>query len=386
MCRSLFILLIVSATTTVAWAGDVASGLSPSSRAQMVAAEWITGAYLFATGATIGSFLNVVVYRLPHGQNLRRPKSRCPHCHTPLRWYDNLPVIGWMMVAGRCRYCGAGISPRYPIIEAACGGWFLTLGYIELLSGGASLPQREVPRMTGALWIVWTPQWELIGAYAYHLVLSCWLLVLMAWVWDRQRVPPRAVFWLLAMGAIPAIIWPNLRPVGVVGEVAAGGTARHVVAYVATALRASNSASGIVDALCGIVVGGCIGSALVRGATGSPFGGKAIFGTVHVRLILAAVGLFLGWQAVVCVAVPAAVVGLAVMVTSGGCQRSVLAATAYTGGVATLVFVASWRTWSEALLWLVTGPSPGAVISLVVIAAATGVCHLLANCRPLPMT
>src|SRR2546423_1292484 len=74
--------------------------------------------FFFALGACIGSFLNVVVWRLPRGESLVSPPSRCPHCGHKLAWRDNLPVIGWIMLRGKCRYCGSPISPRYPIIEA----------------------------------------------------------------------------------------------------------------------------------------------------------------------------------------------------------------------------------------------------------------------------
>jgi leader peptidase (prepilin peptidase)/N-methyltransferase len=67
----------------------------------------------------IGSFLNVVAYRLPRGESLVRPGSRCPSCGTPIKARDNLPVLGWLLLRGRCRSCGAPISPRYPAVEAA---------------------------------------------------------------------------------------------------------------------------------------------------------------------------------------------------------------------------------------------------------------------------
>ena len=71
-----------------------------------------------AFGATIGSFLNVVAYRLPRRESLVHPGSRCPGCGTAIKVYDNVPVLGWLWLRGRCRSCRAPISPRYPIIEA----------------------------------------------------------------------------------------------------------------------------------------------------------------------------------------------------------------------------------------------------------------------------
>jgi leader peptidase (prepilin peptidase)/N-methyltransferase len=70
-------------------------------------------------GAVIGSFLNVVVHRLPLGESLVTPGSRCPECGTPVKPYDNVPVVSWLVLRGRCRSCGAPISPRYPLVELA---------------------------------------------------------------------------------------------------------------------------------------------------------------------------------------------------------------------------------------------------------------------------
>jgi leader peptidase (prepilin peptidase)/N-methyltransferase len=72
-------------------------------------------------GAVIGSFLNVVAYRLPRGESLLRPGSRCPQCETPIKPYDNVPVLGWLWLRGRCRACGAPIPWRYPAVEAVTG-------------------------------------------------------------------------------------------------------------------------------------------------------------------------------------------------------------------------------------------------------------------------
>jgi len=77
--------------------------------------------FLFVLGACVGSFLNVVVYRMPRQLSLVTPPSRCPHCQTRLAWYDNVPVLGWIFLAGKCRYCGKPISIGYPIVEAITG-------------------------------------------------------------------------------------------------------------------------------------------------------------------------------------------------------------------------------------------------------------------------
>jgi leader peptidase (prepilin peptidase)/N-methyltransferase len=83
-------------------------------------------------GAVFGSFLNVVAYRLPRRESLVKPRSRCPSCATPVRPYDNVPVISWLLLRGHCRNCSARISPRYPLVEGAtallCAGAVLTHG------------------------------------------------------------------------------------------------------------------------------------------------------------------------------------------------------------------------------------------------------------------
>jgi leader peptidase (prepilin peptidase) / N-methyltransferase len=89
-------------------------------------------------GAVVGSFLNVVIYRLPRGQSLVGPWSRCPSCQAPIAAYDNLPVVSWLLLRGRCRGCGAPIAPRYPLVELLTAAVFaavaLTRGVDEELA------------------------------------------------------------------------------------------------------------------------------------------------------------------------------------------------------------------------------------------------------------
>ncbi|MFL5815433.1 MAG: prepilin peptidase [Bdellovibrionia bacterium] len=76
-------------------------------------------------GLVIGSFLNVVIGRLPHGESVVRPASRCPHCKHELRWYENVPVLSYLVLRGRCRSCKEPISIRYPVVELLTGLLFL---------------------------------------------------------------------------------------------------------------------------------------------------------------------------------------------------------------------------------------------------------------------
>jgi leader peptidase (prepilin peptidase)/N-methyltransferase len=91
--------------------------------------------YAVFLGALLGSFFNVVAYRLPRGESLSRPRSRCPGCETPIKPYDNVPILSWLALRGRCRACRTRISPRYPLVEAAtallCGLVVLAKGFDE---------------------------------------------------------------------------------------------------------------------------------------------------------------------------------------------------------------------------------------------------------------
>jgi leader peptidase (prepilin peptidase)/N-methyltransferase len=87
--------------------------------------EWVFGIWAAVSGAVVGSFLNVVIARLPEGQSIVHPRSRCPRCGAPIAWYDNVPVLSWVLLRASCRACHGRISARYPFVEALCGaaGW-----------------------------------------------------------------------------------------------------------------------------------------------------------------------------------------------------------------------------------------------------------------------
>ena len=87
---------------------------------------WI---FNFILGMIIGSFLNVVIYRLPREESLIYPASHCPVCNHPLKWYDMIPIFSYVVLHGKCRYCGSKISLRYPIIEAITGLAFMGIGW-----------------------------------------------------------------------------------------------------------------------------------------------------------------------------------------------------------------------------------------------------------------
>jgi leader peptidase (prepilin peptidase)/N-methyltransferase len=78
-------------------------------------------------GLIVGSFLNVVAYRLPRGESLLKPRSRCPHCGTQLRAVDNIPVVSWVALRGRCHHCGAPVSARYPLVELTTAALYVAV-------------------------------------------------------------------------------------------------------------------------------------------------------------------------------------------------------------------------------------------------------------------
>jgi len=178
--------------------------LDEAERVRMWAIELFTIAWIFFFGGTIGSFINVVAYRMPQGMSVVWRPSHCPRCSAKIRARDNLPVFGWLLLRGRCRDCGLPVSIRYPLVELLMATVFLLLLKAELLSGGANLPLRAASYHVGAMWVIWSPQWELISLYLYHCLCFSFLLPLGLMHWDRNRPPLRFhVTAFLAMLALP---------------------------------------------------------------------------------------------------------------------------------------------------------------------------------------
>ncbi|MGC9350592.1 MAG: prepilin peptidase [Sulfurovum sp.] len=86
---------------------------------------------VFIFGIMIGSFLNVVIYRIPKGENIAFPASKCQSCGTPLKWYHNIPIFSWLALGGKCAFCKENISVQYPVVELLTGIIFLAL-YFKL--------------------------------------------------------------------------------------------------------------------------------------------------------------------------------------------------------------------------------------------------------------
>ena len=102
--------------------------------------EWPIALVVVVMGCAVGSFLNVCIYRLPRRESLAWPGSHCPQCNTPIAWYDNLPVVSYLVLRGRCRHCGARIPVRYLVVELVTGALFL--GLASLYPPGPLLASR----------------------------------------------------------------------------------------------------------------------------------------------------------------------------------------------------------------------------------------------------
>ena len=187
---------------------------------------WFLLTFLFLLGAVVGSFLNVVIYRLPRGLSLVRPGSKCPNCDHPIRWYDNVPILGWLVLGGRCRDCGLAISVRYPLVEAAIGLMFMAVGYADMIRpmqhadqlAAAQVAAANAGAVAGAdqmkVPVVENQNLE-TGDYvwpvAFHLLLLCALLAAVMIDVDGQRLPRQLITWPAAGGILLAIFRPTLH-------------------------------------------------------------------------------------------------------------------------------------------------------------------------------
>jgi len=213
----------------------------------------LTEVALFIIGSILGSFFNVVIYRVPRGESIVRPPSACPACGTRLRAWDNVPVLGYLMLRGKCRYCEAPISARYPIVEVISG----IIPVLLFIRFGATTP----------FFVFWP--------------LSCVLLVLSFIDLDLRIIPDRVTLPGIAVGLVVAPLLGLL---------------------------------GFWESLIGVIVGG--GALYLIGILGELFLKKESMGGGDVKLA-AMLGAFMGWKLVLVALFVAfflgAVVGVAVM-------------------------------------------------------------------------
>ncbi len=221
-------------------------------------------AAVFAFGLVFGSFANVVIWRFPRGESLSHPGSHCPACGAAVRWYDNVPVVSWLVLRGRCRDCASAISVRYPIVELASGG----------------------------LWLLAFALFGLTGRGAFAVLFFYLLLILAAIDLDTYRLPNALVALLGAVGAA--------------GAATAAVTGVPLVPLVGNGSPLVLALGGAV-ASAGLALGIALAYAGVRKREG--------FGMGDVKL-LAAIGVFLGLYGVMVLFI-ASVLGAVVGVVHG---------------------------------------------------------------------
>jgi leader peptidase (prepilin peptidase)/N-methyltransferase len=184
-------------------------------------------------GAIVGSFLNVVTYRLPRHESLVSPASHCPSCGTPVKPYDNIPILSWLLLRGHCRSCSAPISPRYPLVEALTAA----------LCVGAVLAHRSP------------------SAIALSILLI--LLVVPAALIDLEhRIIPNK---LTALGAVLALlIGLALDPAGEPERLIAGAAAGGFLLLAALAYPAGMGMGDVkLAAVLGLLLGRAVAPALL---------------------------------------------------------------------------------------------------------------------------
>jgi leader peptidase (prepilin peptidase) / N-methyltransferase len=156
--------------------------------------------FVFAVGACVGSFLNVVIWRLPRGQSIVSPPSHCPKCDRKLNWFDNIPILAWIALRGRCRFCGEPISPRYPIVEAITAllfAFYYIMFYI--VGAGPCPPNAPVPLIGDPIPLTRSPlslpdTWPI---YALDMVMIAGLLAA-SLIDAEQFIIPMQIPWVMA--------------------------------------------------------------------------------------------------------------------------------------------------------------------------------------------
>jgi leader peptidase (prepilin peptidase) / N-methyltransferase len=233
---------------------------------------WILPAWLFALGGIVGSFLNVVVYRLPAGRSIAYPGSQCPACGHPIRWYQNLPIVSWLLLGGRCHDCRAKISARYPLVELITAMLFVGL---FLADARPRMIAFADPAATESMY----SGRDVLIRYAGDLWLLCTLLASALIEYDGGRVPRRIFGIAIAVGFL------------VGAGIASPGAAGQAIVIAATGLIA------------GLAIGSLFDIALMKRFFQPERNSRYRHLTA---LSLASVGTLLGWAATIAIGLIAA--------------------------------------------------------------------------------
>lgn len=265
---------------------------------------------LLFIGSCVGSFLNVVIYRLPAGLSLSRPPSHCPRCRQSIRARDNVPILGWWSLGGRCRDCGLPISARYPLIEAMTGALFLLVGAARFI---AFSPDGSPERIID--WLM---------ATGLDLFPLCSLLCAAMIQIDGQRPSLKLFVPALGAGLAACLALPGL------------------LAQLLSPFAAASSTSALADsrlpqlAASGLgVVAGLLGDWLVRGRKRS----RRSLVTDPLAVELAMIGLFWGWAIVALAIVSLLIAALPLVKRRRVPEEGYLLAAAIVGVIAGAIFV-----------------------------------------------
>ena len=180
---------------------------------QWLSIQVIVILWVFSFGATIGSFLNVLVYRLPMGKSILGG-SKCPFCAVPIKIYHNVPVFGWIWLGGRCRACRLPIAIRYPVVEFVAGCGFLYLFVTQLIfSAGIGNEQQlsstAVPNVISG--VFQSDIFDLLR-FLWHCALFSSLLTWGLIQWDRRPLPMLTLMLSLLAALATTIALPELMP------------------------------------------------------------------------------------------------------------------------------------------------------------------------------
>lgn len=172
-------------------------------------------ALVFLIGCSVGSFLNVCAYRLPYERSIFWPGSHCGHCFQPIRWYDNVPLLSYWLLHGRCRRCGAHFSPRYFVVELGTGLAFVGLFYLEVVRNVLGVPLLARAQAEIGLGLVPAGGWVLFG---YHAILFCFLLVGSLCDLEHMEIPLGLTVTGTVVGLVGACLlsWPYPEPAAAV--------------------------------------------------------------------------------------------------------------------------------------------------------------------------
>ncbi|QDU93720.1 prepilin peptidase [Lignipirellula cremea] len=228
--------------------------------------------WFFMLGGAIGSYLNVVVWRVPRGMSVAGGGSKCPFCRTPIRKTDNIPVLGWLRLNGRCRACRLPIAARYPIVELVMGLTFLSVA----IAGPLDLAH---PLESGIQSLILDGQWRPAASYAWQVTLLTLLLGAGLILYDGFPIPWSFAIFAFLVGTCAPLAYGELYPVE-------WGSGPGFPAWSRTPLTMA------VGLAAGILLGA--GVHLLTNFSSGPAGQRA----GGVMLAFAIAGLYLGWQAV----------------------------------------------------------------------------------------